>query len=504
MYSNKFVNILGLLLVIFWGMLGQSLAQVGLQPPIVNTWSGSALSPPGVNSTPLIIQDDEWLTIVANTPSNWGFTNVVCKNELIFRAELDEVPAEIFTADLIADVIYTDDQQNTQTVRKTFEIDFDPASGATFVHKSYATFEGGYFIRIEPVQVALNGSVVTDNQIPSWLKLDASIQVERYYDFDRLASPPSMLPLTLIDTCQQLEIRWQPDPTAVAYDLEWVYVDDYKDPNGSNASTQYYTPQELDVKFEREGVRVNLRDNAYVIDNMFDRGYVVFRVRAVGASATHPDQPIEGQWSFPKELTVAEALAQSPNQVFTVPSAHSPRLNWQYVVDYAEEGKHGVQLQYLDGSMRSRQMLSKFTEVDTAMITETIYDAQGRPAIQVLPASAHGCRLRYYANFNQRRTPQGLEKYDWRAFDVDGDSCSAPSDSMSRASGAARYYSPSNPNKEGAQAYLPDAHGYPFMVTEYMSDETGRIRRQGGAGPVHQLENRDSKYYYAVDRKSVV
>ena len=53
--------------------------------------------------------------------------------------------------------------------------------------------------------------------------------------------------------------------------------------------------------------------------------------------------------------------------------------------------------------------------------------------------------------------------------------------------------------------YIAEANGFPFTVTEYTPDNTGRIRRQGGVGPTHQLgSNHETKYYYAVPEQEEI
>src|SRR5690606_10743368 len=45
--------------------------------------------------------------------------------------------------------------------------------------------------------------------------------------------------------------------------------------------------------------------------------------------------------------------------------------------------------------------------------------------------------------------------------------------------------------------YVPHAGGYPFAVTQFTADNTGRIRRQGGVGPAYQPgEGHDTRYFY--------
>lgn len=59
---------------------------------------------------------------------------------------------------------------------------------------------------------------------------------------------------------------------------------------------------------------------------------------------------------------------------------------------------------------------------------------------------------------------------------------------MSTSSGANQYYSPANPEKNiGFNQFIPDGEGYAFTETEYTADNTGRVLRQSGVGPVFKL-----------------
>ncbi|MFM2267227.1 MAG: hypothetical protein RL757_668, partial [Bacteroidota bacterium] len=76
----------------------------------------------------------------------------------------------------------------------------------------------------------------------------------------------------------------------------------------------------------------------------------------------------------------------------------------------------------------------------------------------------------------------------------------APAMKANGTIGAANYYSPNNPQSQtGANGYIPDAKGYPFSVTEFKADATGRIARQGGVGDQYQINSQhETKYYYGT------
>ena len=66
---------------------------------------------------------------------------------------------------------------------------------------------------------------------------------------------------------------------------------------------------------------------------------------------------------------------------------------------------------------------------------------------------------------------------------------------MGEDAGAGQFYSKSNVKLE-ENAYVPDAEGYPFSITRYTPDNTGRILRQGGVGDQLQVGRHDTRYYY--------
>src|SRR5690606_35335825 len=70
---------------------------------------------------------------------------------------------------------------------------------------------------------------------------------------------------------------------------------------------------------------------------------------------------------------------------------------------------------------------------------------------------------------------------------------------MSASSGANKYYSATNDiNDYFFKKYIPQAEGYPFAVTEFTPDNTGRIFAQSGVGKDFQPgSNHETKYYYS-------
>jgi hypothetical protein len=131
--------------------------------------------------------------------------------------------------------------------------------------------------------------------------------------------------------------------------------------------------------------------------------------------------------------------------------------------------------------------------MSNALVKESVYDYMGRAAIEILPVPLDKT-YDYQDNLNLNKS---LDKYS--AGDIDGTTnCQSTASAMDKSSGASKYYSTSNTDKSGINAYIPDAKEYPFIQTEFTPDMTGRIKRQGGAGDKHYIgSGKETKYLYS-------
>jgi len=140
-------------------------------------------------------------------------------------------------------------------------------------------------------------------------------------------------------------------------------------------------------------------------------------------------------------------------------------------------------------------MVTKSSTNQESIVGESIYDNQGRPAIDIFPAPTAQPTIKYYPDFNKSNAGSKLA-YDRSDFDTDPTGCVPLINPMDSTAGAPYYYSESNGNKAGFQSYVPNSKQYPFSQTEYTPDNTGRIRRKGGVGKEFQLgTNHESKYF---------
>ncbi len=390
------------------------------------------------------------------------------------------------------------------TVYKTLHVRYSPFTYTTYLDKAAFLLKDAYTVTVKIDTITVNGVSSAGETLPANVYLDADIQLVRYYNFTTNASTPitvspaDTLDVDCNDTTDEIMVGWTPIVGAEQYDLEWTFVNDYTKTPGV-----YLTPSHLSYNFRFNSTRITTSATSYTITNAYEHGYLIYRVRGVGNDMYHPAIYETGVWSLADSNSVNTAV--SAGTYYHVWHAHeSDRKDWQYNSTFAEEGKKKEVITYYDGSLRSREAVTKMNSDSNVLVGQTIYDYQGRPAVTVLPVpvqfpscgSGHQPVIHYYPKFN---IDDSLHPYTRLDFDLDNptDSCTIGTKEMNTGSGAANYYSPSNPRQLGWQSYVPDAHKYPFSQVQYTPDNTGRIRAQGGVGPQFQLgSHHETDYIY--------
>lgn len=380
----------------------------------------------------------------------------------------------------------------------TLTIDYHPLDNGIYRDKQSYSFKDAYKVKFTVTNILVDNNSQTT--LPGNLYIDGTIYVSRWYDFTGTA--PVMLALDTDDVdCDdksyQIKIKWEEAPDAEEYQLEWTFVNDYYGTPGD-----YITDlDKLQYDFRNNATRITTTNTFYTIPRLFDHGWLVWRVRSLGRTATSPHLTLYGHWSLPDadESGSINDIQSYPLSNLNLSKAHEQNKNWQLTTTFAEEGKKKEVINYFDGSLRNRQTVTELNSDNNIIAGQTIYDYQGRPAVTALPVPVGGlCDfkpvIKYYEKFNQDGSGNEYSKDD---FDTDNDPCGAQAGPMSTSSGASRYYSEDNPDKTNFQAFVPDAQQYPFSEVEYTPDNTGRIRRQSGVGPDFKLgSHKETLYYY--------
>jgi RHS repeat-associated protein len=397
----------------------------------------------------------------------------------------------------------------------TMKVDYNHTRHSKYVDAQVFKFKDAYSVKVEILNTSAY-NMPKDSAL-TMVQLFAKVEVDRYLSFDNtnkvdfdnsftvIPETPSVLndnkPTKLTVTWDNSKLCW-----ANEYELEWLYVDDYEDVD-NNGVIKYTAPTNLRFDFERGATRVTLTTNSYELPLTYEHGYLLFRIRGIGRHQNSKTRLV-GRWYDGGSNDVGLVSNYQARNTYKIDNPHElDKKNWQSITTYAEEGLRKDVISYYDGTFRKRQTVTVSSTDKKAIVAETIYDHQGRPGLNILPAPVNHDALRYYNNFNQNRLGKPYSKTD---FDKDNN-CVTIIDSMKTNAqtgglfvGASNYYSKFNPiadSEDGRQ--IPDAGGYPFSVTRYTQDNTGRIAQQSGIGNAFLGDSmkHQTRYFYGTPKQ---
>ncbi|MBI3233647.1 MAG: hypothetical protein HYZ42_06335, partial [Bacteroidetes bacterium] len=434
-------------------------------------------------------------------------------------------------------------------VYRDLAVNFSPLQGAKTKDIALVTFND--FVKMHVIiESVIDNSTNLPLSLSGFYKnfeIESAIKIKRYYVHDlndiAVTNKPDYTSNNLLISftkstlggAQDVKVEWHTQGSNFSdflrpyrFELEYIHVDNYSNVFLNPGQSQM-SDEEIFFNFEHNSTRILLEENSYIISNIWESGYILARVRIIRPDIQDPTLDRYSNWTHEVDGEVSVAgytIYSGPNGngsarnafhcdcggVYLIPSEYklAEQLNWQIQTAFAEEGKKKEVVSYFDGSLHNRQSITRMSTDHIAIVGQTIYDFQGRPAIQTLPVPAlttngYSNSLTYIPLFN-KTTSVANKAFSWEDFDKDAQlplACQpSVAEMMATVSGSSQYYSVNNTQKYGAQAYLPDASGYPYAQTEYMPDHTGRIRRQGGVGIDHQLGGgHDTKYYYEKARQ---
>jgi len=346
---------------------------------------------------------------------------------------------------------------------------------------------------------------IADNTIstPENVSIHIGFRTERYEPLATIIPSVTKDPIDVSDTV--LKINWPTITGAVSYDVEWTWVDNYGE--AINAPLTANQVKLTERRFELNSTRISTDKNTYTIPLIYDNGYIVYRVRAVGRFTEDITKKLYGSWST--GINTKNKISDWEASNFYLVTGHENNKNWQFQASYAEEGKKKEVVSYFDGTLRNRQTVTKINSDDNAIVGEVIYDNQGRPAIEVLPVPSGTNQIQFYKDFNKSTAASitnpaySHHNFDWSIIAQNGTpvegNCSNETDGMSTDSGASKYYGPQSVASNTFQDYVPDAQNYPFSQIQYTPDNTGRIQSKSGVGATHQLgSGHEMKYFYST------
>jgi RHS repeat-associated protein len=455
-------------------------------------------------------------------PALWNAiqTNTKVQNLVTFELRYDTTINYFdrsFSCELVADIDYKDSSNTSLKITDArLVLHYDSIKGKAYKGVAYYKFTGGHDVTVTVKSITSKEIDITK---AAFLRIKNQILVDRVYkkrqgnksasilskqvtennnsnnsnsSSSRSANTPVNNNLTGSNTINgehQMELTWDPaDFEYDKFDLEYTFYD----ANSLLAVQQYsiatFTESQLADAFKNNATRVSLDAPFYMINLVFPKGYLLVRIRAYSYTEVDGDMDREeGEWHY---------LAGSGINGFAVyeVNEHELKLNWQYSAGFAEEGKRKEVVSYFDGGNKSRQSVTINNSDNKSIVGESVLDKQNRPAVSVLPVPVEDNTLHYFPAFNKNAAGN---VYSYADFNP-ANSCGATAQPMNPGFGSSLYYSANNTwVNDQITRYVPDAQGYPFAVTEFTNDQTGRIRRQGGVGQAFQLGNgHQTSYYY--------
>lgn len=369
----------------------------------------------------------------------------------------------------------------------TISVNSDKATDA-----SYFLAPDAQFVEVHVVSI-VNTSGLSD------VTLSASVVTE---SFDKLSYADVPTPIThnaILTPGGSLSVSWASIDNAESYELEWTYISNQGEEE--NTILAFSDIEILPYYFRNNSSRVEVTANSYEIPLVYEKGYILYRVRAVGKAVVNSTPVwVKSNWTY------------LDNGTTTYPEANAylyegleNNINWQSSLSFAEEGKHKVVVSYHDGSSRNRQAVTRINTDERTIIGETMYDYNGRPIIQTLPVPVQNEVLGYNPDFNVVEGQTTMRKEDIVA--TDPNTCNPTGPQLSTSTGASNYYSPQNSfgtngNTGGDvinKDLIPDAKKYPYSQMVYTSDNTGRIATQSGFGESNSLgSGHETQYLYAT------
>ncbi|MES2477741.1 MAG: hypothetical protein V4561_01550 [Bacteroidota bacterium] len=287
-----------------------------------------------------------------------------------------------------------------------------------------------------------------------------------------------------------------------SYELEWTYIDDYRCNVTTGEKSYAFTSSPaspVSYDFRKNSTRIQLDVPSYDIPLIYEHGAVVFRYRMIRPKFSNYKEIEYGSWTLGDygTLSVGSTIMPFDKHAYIIQTPHTnDSLNWQYTINFAEQGKYKHVINYFDGSLKDRQTQTKINSDESNIIAvEKVYDYEGRPSIVSLPTPVIQNSLYYRKDI----LTHPVSGKPYKAADFDFLGCSRPGviAALSTTSAANIYYSPLNPDKSDMQKFVPDAEGYPMVQTVYSPDNTNKVEWQGGAGKEQQLsEGHGTRYEY--------
>ncbi|KYP14059.1 MAG: hypothetical protein A1D16_08915, partial [Flavihumibacter sp. CACIAM 22H1] len=391
-----------------------------------------------------------------------------------------------FAATVVLKVEYGHSLADKATIDSIkLQVNFTKDAGNNYNALHYYTLENAEYIKVTVLRIeaptTVNGQAFDTKEV---LLLTNSIMTSRYFQLADNKKPTITIHTPIVSGIpDDVMVSWLHAPKALnnSTQVEWSWLE-------NEFQSSYVRSGSFDTSllFKLNATRIEIpgsqRKDSISVPLLYGgNGKLYVRVRAVNITSSGSRN--DGPWSGVGVYS------------FT---GHNDTTNWQVTTSFAEDGKRKTVIQYADGSLRYRQTVTKDNSSEKIVVAESLYDTEGRPVVQILPAPLMDTVIRYKKNLNLF-VGQGVNTNPAAYFDFTSPTLGRYGTSpMVTTTGAASYYSSSNTDTINKfNKHIPAANGFAYAVTRYTPDGTGRVMRQGGVGDSLAIGgNHATRYYY--------
>ena len=454
-----------------------------------------------------------------------GYKKATGRVMLMLDNQMNECPSNSFEAKVEIQVTYFTFQSAQPIVKnQTLEVSYNNINGLSYNERAILQLPDAVYIKVQFVSI-------NNVNFKNYLILRIEQEEERFFigtfDLDHFSDPNTInvfdLDYNASENAIQLSMNIQNQifkNSVEEFDIEWTFYDGYSD---------------IPFDFRFNASRITSKTGSYSLVNNYESGFLIFRVRPVWYNGSDYKHRVEGMWStctaspsqtngFYNDLETSLLSAMGNKTKFvkilsgivgtnnstaggskfiSVPESNFG-MNWQINQTYAEDAKRVDDISFFDGSLRARQQIASNPGDHNIIVTENIYDYEGKSSIQILPVPIQSRILNYIPNLNLN---QAGSPYSYLDFDLKS-SCFSEIGSLKETTGASQYYSENHPyiDLPGGefQNYTPQAKGFPFIQQQFTQDMTGRVMFAGAAGSELRISHDNAnnthftRFYYGV------
>jgi len=436
------------------------------------------------------VYDDKYTVMQVGS----GWTNLFTNYKVSNRVTIGFVPDATMTTSSSVSVTlkvtmwkYIGGTFVSNVENRVLTLSYDANIYNTVTDQNSFLFENAHGVKVEVT--ATSGNV-------SQVFLENVINVERYYKMSDYLIDDYQVAFSGVNN-QTVVMSWDYHTGAEEYELEWTFISDY-DYSIENAQTTAVPATSIPFNFYKNSTRVKTTTNFYEIPAVFNRGYLLFRVRPIGRQGALFNYPLVGDWTQPESGNVGGFPAAAK---LYISNDFDPGKNWMQNVAYSEDGKRLSSLSFADGLGRVRQTSFHNTATDQLVIRNLYFDFSGRPVVTDLPTPVEATSFAFRQHFNMldnNGVETTIDAGTIEALLATQSTCGAIARRFSKNYGTGRYYSTNHINPEGTNNYIPDADGFVYTMVKYMNDPTGRISEVGKYGFEHQQGKHTDKFYYST------